>query len=53
MTWTAVAQYNEPGIAGSIEECHEAFEKIRREADILLPLYDPAVFDRHPGGIIA
>ena len=41
------------GIAESLDECHEAYEKIRKEADIVLPLYDPTIFDRHPQGIVA
>jgi hypothetical protein len=28
-----------------------ADERIRREADVLVPLYDPGVFRRHPNGI--
>jgi hypothetical protein len=31
------------GIMESLEECMRAYARIKREADILLPLYDPAV----------
>jgi glyoxylase-like metal-dependent hydrolase (beta-lactamase superfamily II) len=31
------------GIMESLEECMRAYPRIKREADVLLPLYDPAV----------
>jgi glyoxylase-like metal-dependent hydrolase (beta-lactamase superfamily II) len=34
------------GIMESLEECMRAYERIRKEADFLLPLYDPLVPDR-------
>ncbi len=37
------------GIMESLEECMRAYERIRKEADILLPLYDPLVPDRLSG----
>jgi glyoxylase-like metal-dependent hydrolase (beta-lactamase superfamily II) len=33
-------------------ECYKAMDRIRREADIVLPTHDPAVLVRHPGGKI-
>jgi hypothetical protein len=46
-------EMNHPlGLSESLEECYEKYERIRREADILLPLYDPEVLNRHPGGVI-
>lgn len=41
------------GINESMEEALTAYTRIAAEADILVPLYDPYVFDRHPGGRIA
>jgi len=41
------------GINESMEEALVAYDRIAREADILIPLYDPQVFDRHPGGRVA
>jgi hypothetical protein len=41
------------GINESLEECLVAYHRIRREASILLPLYDPQVLERHPGGRVA
>ena len=47
-------EQNRPlGINESMEEALVAYDRIRREADILLPLYDPRVFERHPGGRVA
>jgi len=41
------------GITQSLDECALAYERIRREAHILVPGYEPEVFKRHPGGVIA
>jgi hypothetical protein len=41
------------GICESMEEALIAYHRIAEEADILVPLYDPHVFTRHPGGRIA
>ncbi len=41
------------GINESMEEALVAYDRIASEADILVPLYDPGVFARHPGGRIA
>jgi len=41
------------GINESMEEALTAYDRIAREADIIVPLYDPGVWDRHPGGRIA
>ncbi len=40
------------GIAESLEEARTAYARIRREGQFV-PLYDPAVLERYPGGIIA
>jgi len=37
------------GIMESLEECMKAYERIKREADLLLPLYDPLVPTRLAG----
>jgi hypothetical protein len=34
------------GIMESLEECMQAYRRIKTEADILLPLYDPLVAER-------
>lgn len=40
------------GINENMYEALEAYARIRREADILVPMYDPRVLERHPGGRI-
>ena len=37
------------GIMESMEECMRAYERIRKEAAVLLPLYDPLVPERLSG----
>ena len=41
------------GINESLEECLVAYTRIKKEADLTIPLYDPEVFKRHPGGKVA
>jgi hypothetical protein len=41
------------GINESLEEHLVFAERVRRQATHLVPLYDPGVFERHPGGMIA
>jgi len=41
------------GAGESYAEAMTTYERLRREADILIPLYDPEVFERYPGGHIA
>jgi hypothetical protein len=40
------------GIAESVEECLAAYTRVRAEAAVVLPLYDPGNFERFPGGRI-
>ena len=41
------------GIAESIIEGQKTYSRIRKEAAIFLPIYDPAIQTRYPGGRIA
>ncbi len=41
------------GLSESIEEHHRLYARVRREADLVLPLYDPALAERHPSLVIA
>lgn len=41
------------GIMESLPECMAAYERIRKEADIVIPLYDPEVLKRFPDGKVA
>jgi len=36
------------GLSESIEEHHRLYARLRRETDLILPLYDPALAQRHP-----
>jgi glyoxylase-like metal-dependent hydrolase (beta-lactamase superfamily II) len=41
------------GWAENLNEIYAAYARVRAEADIAVPLYDPEVLKRFPGGIIA
>ncbi len=41
------------GVMESMMEADSAWARIRREAKIYASIYDPEVFHRHPGGVIA
>jgi glyoxylase-like metal-dependent hydrolase (beta-lactamase superfamily II) len=41
------------GIQESLEEFHLTCNRIKREADIFIPLYEPEVWRRHPEGRVA
>ena len=41
------------GINESMYEALACYERTRRVADHVVPLYDPKVFDRYPGGVLA
>jgi len=40
------------GINENMYEALKAYERIRKEADVLVPMYDPRVLEDHPGGKI-
>jgi glyoxylase-like metal-dependent hydrolase (beta-lactamase superfamily II) len=40
------------GLAVDIVQCYQAMERIRQEADILVPPHDPVLLQKHPDGII-
>lgn len=41
------------GIGESYSEAMSTYDRLRRESDIVIPLYEPEVADRHPGGHVA
>lgn len=41
------------GIMESLPECMAAYARLRREADVVIPLYDPQVLTRFPNGKVA
>ncbi|GAB2594471.1 hypothetical protein [Pseudactinotalea suaedae] len=52
--WLQNVVENHPiGISESIWEAFSTYERVRRTADVVLPLYDPANFERFPGGGVA
>lgn len=40
------------GLSESLEEHYRLYAKLKREADIVVPLYDPLLLERHPKGVI-
>jgi glyoxylase-like metal-dependent hydrolase (beta-lactamase superfamily II) len=40
------------GMFYNLWECHEAYKKIKRKADIIITSHEPAVLDRFPDGKI-
>ena len=41
------------GVGESYFEAMDTYARVRKEADIIIPLYDPEVFERFPGGKVA
>lgn len=40
------------GLSESVEEHHRLYARLRREADLVLPLYEPKLAERHPTLVI-
>lgn len=40
------------GLSESLEEHYRLYARLEREVDIVVPLYDPLVMDKHKGGVI-
>lgn len=52
--WEENVTANHPvGISENIYEALETYERVTRTADHLLPLYDPANFERFPDGVVS
>ena len=41
------------GINESMDEALTCYHRVKKEADLIIPLYDPKVYERYPGGIVA
>lgn len=41
------------GIMESMEECFRTYARLRREAAVIVPLYDPDVLERYSDGVVA
>lgn len=48
-----VEQHKYLGVMESMMEADTTYTRLRREGDILVPIYDPEVFQRFPNGVIA
>jgi glyoxylase-like metal-dependent hydrolase (beta-lactamase superfamily II) len=40
------------GLAVDVVQCYQAMERIRQEADLLVPPHDPSLLLKHPDGVI-
>lgn len=47
-----IEQMKPIGYCQDLRQCMRSYRRIAREADLLIPMYDPALFERYPGGII-
>lgn len=47
-----IEQMKPIGYCQDLRQCMRIYRRIAREADLLLPMYDPDVFVRYPGGVI-
>lgn len=52
-TYENVEQDRLLGLNESMAETLAANARVRRSADHIVPIHDPAVFDRYPGGVVA
>jgi hypothetical protein len=52
-TYGNVEQNRPLGVMESLPECMAAYKRIRADAGIVIPLYDPLVLKRFPDGKIA
>lgn len=41
------------GYVENLEEAYTTYERVRREGKLLIPAFDPEIFERYPGGIVA
>jgi hypothetical protein len=48
-----IEQPHPTGVADSLEECLNAYTRMRSEGSTVVPLYDPAVLERFPDGRVA
>jgi hypothetical protein len=46
-------EQNHPlGIGESLAECQRTYDRVRKEAQVILPLYEPGILQRFPEGFI-
>jgi len=41
------------GYIENLEEAYSTYERIRKESNLLIPAFDPEIFERYPGGVVA
>lgn len=41
------------GAVENIDECYHTYQRIRHLAKLLIPMFDPELFIRYPGGVVA
>ena len=41
------------GYIENLEEAYSTYERVRKESKLLIPAFDPEIFVRYPGGVIA
>ena len=51
-TFANIEEMKPIGYCQDLRQCLRSYRRIAREADLLLPMYDPALFQRYPGGVI-
>ena len=47
-----IEQMKPIGYCQDLRQCMQSYRRIARQADLLIPMYDPALFERYPGGFI-
>ena len=47
-----IEQMKPIGYCQDLRQCMRSYRRMEREADLLIPMYDPALFERYPDGII-
>jgi hypothetical protein len=41
------------GYVENLEEAFLTYERVRKEAKLIIPAFDPEIFERYPGGVVA
>ena len=51
-TFANIEEMKPIGYCQDLRQCLRSYRRIAREADLLIPMYDPALFERYLGGVI-
>jgi hypothetical protein len=41
------------GYVENLEEAFHTYERVRKQAKLVIPAFDPEIFERFPGGVVA